>query len=165
MINGASGGVGSYAVLMAKYYGAEVTAVCSEKNTEFVKSLGADHCIDYNTSDFCASNQRYKWVIDVTGNRKPKELKSILAANGKAAIVGFTSAKLLFRFMFAFSKKIKMVNQIANPEIFTELTNILASGKVEMPITGRYQLENVRDGIKQIGTRRTRGKMIVEIES
>ena len=165
LVNGGSGGVGSYAVLMAKYYGAEVTAVCSAKNSEFVKSLGADHVIDYNTTDFCATQKKYKWIIEVTGNRTPKEIKPILEPGGKCAVIGFTTAKHLMRYMFSFSKKIKMVNQIASPENLAELSKILASGKVVMPITDRFELKDVGEGIKKISTRRTTGKMLVNIDN
>jgi NADPH:quinone reductase-like Zn-dependent oxidoreductase len=141
LINGGSGGVGSYAVMMAKYYGAEVTAVCSEKNFEFVKGLGADHLIDYN-----------------------KEVKAILEEGGKCAVIGFNSAKHLIRYMFSFSKKIKMVNKIASPEVLSELATILASGKVVMPITDRFNLSEITEGLKKMSTRRTCGKMLVIID-
>jgi NADPH:quinone reductase-like Zn-dependent oxidoreductase len=164
LINGGSGGVGSYAVMMAKYYGAEVTAVCSEKNFEFVKGLGADHLIDYNKTDFCTEGKKYKWILEVTGNRKPKELKAILEEGGKCAVIGFNSAKHLIRYMFSFSKKIKMVNEIASPEVLSELATILASGKVVMPITDRFNLSEITEGLKKMSTRRTCGKMLVIID-
>ncbi|MFT4599868.1 MAG: NADPH:quinone reductase-like Zn-dependent oxidoreductase [Arenicella sp.] len=165
LINGASGGVGSYAVLMAKYYGAEVTAVCSAKNFEFVKGLGADHHIDYKTEDFCAQGKKYDSLIEVTGNRRPKEVKSILNDGGKCAVIGFTSAKHIMRYMFSFSKKIKMVNEISSPENLKELATILESGKINMPITSRYKLSEIREGIEHLSTRRATGKVIVDIAS
>lgn len=165
LINGASGGVGSYAVLIAKYYGAEVTAVCSQKNFEHVKELGADQLIDYNTEDFCTQSKKYDAIIEVAGNRTPKEIKPLLNEGGKCAVIGFTSAKHILKYMFSFSRKIKMVNQIASQDNLKELATILASGKAEMPITARYKLADIKDGIKALSSRRTVGKMIVEIES
>lgn len=165
LINGASGGVGSYAVLIAKYYGAEVTAVCSQKNFEHVKELGADQFIDYNTEDFCAQSKKYDAIIEVAGNRTPKEIKPLLNEGGKCAVIGFTSAKHLIRYMLSFSKKIKLVNQIASQDNLKELATILASGKAEMPITASYKLADIKDGIKALSSRRTVGKMIVEIEN
>ncbi|OIQ28703.1 MAG: hypothetical protein BM555_05745 [Crocinitomix sp. MedPE-SWsnd] len=165
LVNGGSGGVGSYAVLIAKYYGAEVTAVCSERNIEFVKGLGADHVINYQTEDFCAQGIQYDAIIEVAGNRKPKEVKPILRGEGKCAVIGFTSAKHLMRYMFSFSKKIKMVNEIAGQENLKELATILASGKAEMPIMATCKLDGIAEGIKQLSTKRTRGKMLVEIKS
>lgn len=164
LINGASGGVGSYAVLMAKYLGAEVTAVCSKKNFEFVKGLGADHLINYQTEDFCTQEIIYDNIIEVAGNRTPKEIKRILANHGKCAVIGFTTAKHIIRYMLSFSKKIKMVNEISEPKILEQLAEMLASEKVNMPITGRFKLDQIKDGIKQLSTKRTVGKMIVEID-
>ncbi len=165
LINGASGGVGSYAVLIAKYYGAEVTAVCSQKNFEHVKEIGADQLIDYNTEDFCTQSKKYDAIIEVAGNRTPKEIKPLLNEGGKCAVIGFTSAKHILKYMFSFSRKIKMVNQIASQDNLKELATILASGKAEMPITARYKLADIKDGIKALSSRRTVGKMIVEIEN
>ena len=164
LINGASGGVGSYAVLIAKFYGAEVSAVCSKKNFEFVRSLGADHLIDYKTEDFCDQGKKYDIILEVAGNRRPKEIKPLLNETGKCAVIGFTSAKHLMRYMLSFSKKIKMVNEIASQQNLKELANILTSGKVKMPITGTFKLSEIAEGIKQISTKRTTGKLIVQID-
>jgi len=163
LVNGASGGVGSYAVAIAKYYGAEVTAVCSKKNFEHARSLGADHLIDYQTEDFCSQGIKYDAIIEVAGNRKPREIKPILKEGGKCAVIGFTSARHIMRYMFSFSKKIKMVNEIASQENLKEMANILESGQLVMPITGRYKLSEIGEGIKQIRSKRTVGKLIVEI--
>lgn len=164
LINGASGGVGSYAVLMAKYLGAEVTAVCSKKNFEFVKNLGADYLIDYESEDFCNQGIQYNWILEVAGNRTPKEIKKALTDSGKCAVIGFTSARHILRYMFSFSKKIKMVNEISEPIILNELAEMLKSGKVIMPISNRFKLSEIKDGIKLLGTKRTVGKMLVEID-
>ena len=163
LVNGASGGVGSYAVLIAKYYGAQVTAVCSGKNADFVQALGADHIINYETEEFCTQGKTYDAIIEVVGNRTPKEVKAILNPNGNCAVIGFTSARHIIRYMLSFSKKIKMVNEIAGQENLKELATILESGKSTMPITATYELETIAEGIKQLSTRRTRGKMLVKI--
>ena len=164
LINGASGGVGTYCVQIAKYYGAEVTAVCSSQNHELVKSLGADYLIDYNTEDFCKQDIQYDWVIEVVGNRTPKEIKKVLKPNAKCAVVGFHSAKNLMRHMFSFSKKFKMVSFDCTQEQLEELAKVLVDGKIEAPITERYKLKDVPNGIKKLSTKRSVGKMIVENE-
>lgn len=84
-------GVGTFAVQLAKSNGAEVTAVTSAQNIDFVRSLGADHVVDYTTTDFVRNGRRYDLILDAIGNRSVPDLKSALAGGGKAAVVGFTS--------------------------------------------------------------------------
>ncbi len=96
LINGGSGGVGSFAVQLAKAFGAEVTVVTSSDNVDMVRSLGADHVVDYTTTDFADSGDRYDLILDTVGNRSAPDLKRALAPAGKVAVTGFTSvAKLM----------------------------------------------------------------------
>jgi NADPH:quinone reductase-like Zn-dependent oxidoreductase len=96
LINGASGGVGTFAVQIAKAYGAEVTGVTSTRNLDLVRSLGADHVLDYTATDVVGSGRRYDRILDTVGNRSVPDLRRVLAEGGKAAVTGFTSvAKLL----------------------------------------------------------------------
>jgi NADPH:quinone reductase-like Zn-dependent oxidoreductase len=91
LINGGSGGVGSFAVQLAKAFGAEVTVVTSSDNVDMVRSLGADHVVDYTTTDFAESGDRYDLILDTVGNRSAPDLKRVLAPGGKVAVTGFTS--------------------------------------------------------------------------
>src|SRR5918994_6529739 len=95
LINGATGGVGSFAVQLAKAYGAEGTAVTSTPNLDLVRSLGADHVLDYTTTDAFSDGRRYDRILDTVGNRSVAELRAALAEGGKAAVTGFTSVRRL----------------------------------------------------------------------
>ena len=97
LINGASGGVGTYAVQLAKYFGADVTGVCSTKNIELVKSLGADHVVDYTTDDFTENNKEYDLILDSMGNRKISHYKRCLKPLGTYVVIGAPMAGLELR--------------------------------------------------------------------
>ena len=96
LINGASGGIGTFAVQIAKSYGSEVTGVTSTRNLDLVGSLGADHVLDYTTTDLFRSGRRYDLILDTIGNLSVRDLRRSLTEGGKAAVAGFTSvAKLM----------------------------------------------------------------------
>jgi NADPH:quinone reductase-like Zn-dependent oxidoreductase len=109
LINGASGGVGTFAVQIAKSYGAEVTAVTSTRNIDLVGSLGADHVVDYTTTDVVDSGRRYDRILDTVGNRSVADLRGGLAEGGKAAVTGFTSLAKLIGVSLRGGKDIAMV--------------------------------------------------------
>ena len=99
LINGASGGVGTFAVQIAKSFGTEVTGVCSTRNLDMVRSIGADHVIDYTQEDFTQNGQRYDLIFDAVGNRSVSDLRRALSPNGICAVAGFTSLSRLFQVM------------------------------------------------------------------
>ena len=100
LINGASGGVGTFAVQIAKSFGTEVTGVCSTRNLDMVRSIGADHVIDYTQEDFTKNGQRYDLIFDAVGNRSVSDYKRALSPNGICAVAGFTTLSRLFQVMF-----------------------------------------------------------------
>jgi NADPH:quinone reductase-like Zn-dependent oxidoreductase len=97
LINGASGGVGTFAVQIAKSFGAQVTGVCSTRNLDMVRSIGADQVIDYTQEDFTQNGQHYDLILDNVGNRSVSDLKHALNPQGVCVIVGFSSLSLLFQ--------------------------------------------------------------------
>src|SRR6266571_3954066 len=99
LIYGASSGIGTFAVQIAKYFGAEVTGVCSTRNLDMVRSIGADHVIDYTQEDFIKNRQRYDLIFDAVGNRSISDYKRALSPTGICAIAGFTSLSRLFQLM------------------------------------------------------------------
>lgn len=163
LINGASGGVGSYCVLFCKALGAKVTAVSSAKNHDYLTQLGADEVIDYQTTDFCRQNIKYDWILEVAGNRTPREVKKVLKPNGKCAVIGFSSAGRLLRYLFHPSSKVKMVSIDCTTEGLEELATFLIEHDIQMPISKRFTLKDVPAGIKALSTKRTVGKMLVDL--
>jgi NADPH:quinone reductase-like Zn-dependent oxidoreductase len=96
LVNGASGGVGTFAVQIAKAFGAKVTAVCSGRNLDLVRSIGADHALDYTQTDFTRTSQQYDLIYDAIGNRSVRDLKRALKPNGIASVAGFTTLSRMF---------------------------------------------------------------------
>ena len=170
LINGASGGVGTYALQYAKSIGAEVTAVCSGRNFELVKSLGADHVIDYTKEDFTRVSQKFDLVYDAVGNRSPFAYARALKPGGRCVIAGFTTLGWMLRlaiftpFAARDGKKIGMMGTAQpNPEDLLLIANLLESGEVNAVIDRRYSLEESAEAIRYLETGRARGKVIVTV--
>lgn len=164
LVNGASGGVGTFAVQIAKSFGTEVTGVCSTRNLELVRSIGADHVIDYTQEDFTNNGQQYDLIFDAVGNRSASDLKRALTPNGIASVAGFTSLRRLFHTMFFGGKKVGMMNTASpNKKDMNFLKDLIESGKV-MPVIDRtYQLSEVPDAIRYLEEGRARGKVIIKV--
>jgi NADPH:quinone reductase-like Zn-dependent oxidoreductase len=172
LINGASGGVGTFAVQIAKSFGTEVTGVCSTRNLEMVRSIGADHVIDYTQADFTKNGQRYDLIFDAVGNRSVSDYKRALNPNGICAVAGFTTLSRLFQVIFlgawvskTGSKKIGMM-QTAKPnqKDLAFLKELLEAGKVVPVIDRRYPLREVADAIRYLEAGHARGKVIITVE-
>lgn len=170
LINGASGGVGSFAVQIANYYGAEVTAICSTRNIEWVKALGADRCIDYTQESFTQDKEAYNVVLDVVGNLSIADLKRILKPKGRAALVGITTGGRLFRSILGgaihsvfSSKKIKPSATNSNRADLQVLREMVESGKLSPVIDQRFTFEDIPDALRYIGTKRAQGKVVIEL--
>jgi NADPH:quinone reductase-like Zn-dependent oxidoreductase len=176
LINGASGGVGTFAVQIAKSMGAEVTGVCSTRNVELVRSLGADHVIDYTRDDYSAGGQRYDVILDNVGNRSLSENRRVLAPEGRYVLIGGggpddghwigpfvkpIQAVLMSPFV---SQDMGMFLAKLSNEDMNRLAELMRSGAVTPVIDRRYRLEEAAEAIRYLEQGRARGKVVVTME-
>ena len=161
LVNGASGGVGHFAVQIAKSYGAEVTGVTSTRNIDLVRSLGADHVVDYTTSDFVRTGQRYDLILDTIGNRSVSDLRRALAEGGKAAVTGFTSMRNLLGVSLRGGKEIAQVEAHVTTKDLELLSELIEAGKVRPQIDRRYPFAEIPAAIAYLEHGHAKGKVVV----
>ena len=162
LINGASGGIGTFALQIAKSYGAEVTGVTSTRNIDLVRSLGADHVVDYTTTDF-VRNGRYDLILDTVGNRSVGDLRRALAAGGKAAVVGFTSVGKLMGVSLRGGKDVAMVSAHVATKDLELLMELIEAGKVRPEIDRRYPFAEIPAAIAYLEQGCARGKVVAGV--
>jgi NADPH:quinone reductase-like Zn-dependent oxidoreductase len=173
LINGASGGVGTYAVQIAKAFGAEVTGVCSTRNVEMVKSLGADQVFDYKKSDYTKSGQKFDLIVDMVGNHGLLANRKALAPDGKLVIVGGPSGDWLGP--LAGPIKASMLSPFIDQEIellmaqmrgddLAVLAELMRQGKLKSVIDQRFELARVADAVSYSESGRARGKIIITMD-
>jgi NADPH:quinone reductase-like Zn-dependent oxidoreductase len=171
LVNGAAGGVGSFAVQIAKSYGTEVTGVCSTRNLELVRSMGADHVIDYTREDFTNNGKQYDLIYDAIGNRSVSDYKRALKPQGICVIAGFTGLLRLFEHMILgpmMSKeggqKVGMmgVAKVTKAD-FLVIKELLETGKVVPVIDRCYPLSETAEAIRYLETMHARGKVIITV--
>lgn len=166
LINGASGGVGTFTVQMAKAFGAEVTGVCSTRNLELVRKLGADHVIDYTQTDFTKTGQRYDLIFDAVGNQSVAAYRRALAPQGIGVVAGFTTLARMFPIMLFGSwgqQKISAFLAQPNQSDLLVIKELLETGKVAPVIDRCYPLAETAAAIRYLETARARGKVIITI--
>ena len=177
LINGASGGVGTFAVQLAKSFGAEVTGVCSTRNIELVQSLGADHVIDYTKEDFTKGEQKYDVILDNVANHSLSECRRILTPNGIYVMIGgggvkeqgFVGAlgKALNAAVYSRFVKQKMGMMMADPssQDLTLLGDMVQSGKLKTVIDRTYKsLSEIPDAIQYLEEGHARGKLVIKVD-
>jgi NADPH:quinone reductase-like Zn-dependent oxidoreductase len=170
LINGASGGVGTYAVQIAKAFGAEVTGVTSTKNVELVRSIGADHVVDYTREDFTTAERRYDLILDNVGNhsmartRRALEPTGTLISNGGGHAGGKLGRTIRTMLVSMF------VRQQASPTIKTQnhddlvaLKELVEAGRITPVIDGTYSLSETRTAIERVATGRARGTIVIDV--
>jgi NADPH:quinone reductase-like Zn-dependent oxidoreductase len=173
LILGASGGVGTFAVQVAKASGAEVTGVCSTSKMDLVRSLGADHVIDYTRDDPLGGEPRYDVILDIAGNRKLSALRRVLRERGTLVIVGGETggrwlggfdrslrAELLSRFA---KQTLAMLTSRETAENLVALRNLVEEGKVTPAIDRTYPLDQTAIAIRAVKDGQVRGKVVIEV--
>jgi NADPH:quinone reductase-like Zn-dependent oxidoreductase len=161
LVNGASGGVGHFAVQIAKSYGAEVTGVTSTRNIDLVRSLGADHVVDYTSSDFARTGRRYDLILDTIGNRSVSDLRRALVEGGKAAVTGFTSMGNLMGVSLRGGKDVAQVQAHVTAEDLELLSGLIEAGKVRPQIDRRFTFAEIPAAIAYLEQGHARGKVVV----
>jgi len=169
LINGASGGVGTCAVQIAKSFGAEVTGVCSSRNVDMVRSIGADHVIDYTQDNFTQNGQHYDLIIDNVANHSISDYRRALSPNGNCVTVGFSPA-LTFQVMLLGplisrigSKKIGIMLANPNRKDLLFIKGLLEAGTVVPVIDRRYPLSEVAEAIRYLEEGHARGKVVIDV--
>lgn len=171
LINGAAGGVGTFAVQIAKALGAEVTAVCSSRNVDMVRSLGADHVIDYTNEDFTDGGARFDVMLDSVGNRSAKECLSVLEPDARFVLISGPKdnpwidpmmhiAKVALRFLRA-DPSFHQFTASPNHDDLTFLGELLADGRLVPQVDRVVGLEGVAHGLAEIGTGHAPAKIVV----
>ncbi len=177
LVNGASGGVGTFAVQIAKALGAEVTGVCSTHNVDLVRSIGADYVIDYTKEDFTKTDQRYDLIFDLVGNHSFSERRRVLNPNGICVMAGVGGSgwhdgmamrlagelNAYVRSRFVSEKFITYIAQF-NQQDMMVLADLTQSGKVTPVIDKTYKLNEVGDALRYLETGHARGKVVISLE-
>ena len=168
LMNGAGGGVGTFAMQIAKSFGAEVTGVDSPAKLDMMRSIGADHVIDYTQEDFTRSGQRYDLILDVVAHRSILDYRRALGPNGTYVMIGGSTAALL---QAAFlgplismtgSKKLGILAHEPNKDL-AFLKELFEAGKVVPVIDGRYTLSEVPEALRYFGQGRAKGKVVITV--
>jgi NADPH:quinone reductase-like Zn-dependent oxidoreductase len=173
LINGASGGVGTYAIQIAKVLGADVTAVCSTQKVELARSLGADRVIDYTREDFTETGQQHDLIIDIAGSRSFSKLRRILTPQATVVVVG---ARMKYSLLgplkhmigtvveaIGRSQEAKLFMADVNTSDLTYMGELIASGKLRSVIDRRYPLSEAIEALRYLGQGHARGKIVLSV--
>ena len=177
LINGASGGVGTFAVQIAKSFGTEVTGVCSTRNVDLVRTIGADHVIDYTKEDFTKGNQRYDLIFDLVGNHSFSERRRILNPNGICVMAGIGGAgwhdgmgirlagelNAYVRSRFVSEKFLTYIAQL-NQKDLAILRDLMQSGRLTPVIDRTYKMNETRDALRYLEQGHARGKVVISLD-
>ncbi|MBT8079280.1 MAG: NAD(P)-dependent alcohol dehydrogenase [Gammaproteobacteria bacterium] len=173
LINGASGGVGTYAVQIAKALGADVHGVCSTRNVDMVRALGADHVFDYKNENYTESDNEYDLIVDMVGNHSLTANRRVLKPQGRMVLVGGPKgdwlaplipplkAMMLSPFV---DQEIGMMLAVLTADDLDYLASLMADGRLTSRIDKRYPLQETAEALRYLETRRARGKVIIAMD-
>lgn len=170
LINGASGGVGTFAVQIAKSFGAEVTAVCSTRNLDMARSIGADHVIDYTKEDFTQNGQSYDLILASNGYHPLLDYKRALSPSGIYVMAGGSMAQMFQAILLGpwismiGNKKMGNVTAKPNQKDLVFMSELLEAGKVVPVIDRRYPLSEVTEALRYLEEGHARGKVVITVE-
>lgn len=173
LINGAGGGVGNYAVQIAKALGAEVTAVCGTHNVEIVRSLGADHVVDYTITDFVTEGRRYDAILDNVGNRSLRDCRRVLNDDGVLVVVSGPkknrllgpigrSVRAMLRFAIGRRRAVTFTASETAEEL-AALSRMVEQGELRTVIDRTYPLADTADAIRYLAEGHARGKVVIDV--
>lgn len=166
LINGASGGIGTFAVQIAKSYGTEVTGVCSTRNVDLVRSIGADHVIDYTQQDFTQNGHRYDLIFDIAANRSVSDNLRGLSPTGIYVACAFNPSSLFLGPMMSrkAGKKVRQLSHKPNADDLVFMKELLESGKVVPVIDRCYPLRDVPDAVRYLEKGQHHGKVVITMD-
>jgi len=166
LINGASGGVGTFAVQIAKSFGAEVTGVCSTRNLDMVSSIGADHVIDYTQEDFTQDEQCYDLILDIVANRSILDYTRALRSKGSYVAVAFKASAMFLGPLISMTtgKKVRQLSHKPKVEDLIFMKELIEAGKVVPVIDRRYPLSEVAEAVRYFGEGNPSGKVVITVE-
>jgi NADPH:quinone reductase-like Zn-dependent oxidoreductase len=166
LINGASGGIGTFAVQIAKSFGAEVTGVCSTKNLDMVRSIGADHLVDYTQEDFTQNEQRYDLILDSVANRSISDYTRALSPKGSYVAVAFNPSALFLGPLISMtgSKKASQLSHKPDVKDLVYMKELIEAGKVVPVIDRRYPLSEVAEAFRYFEEGHPSGKVVITVE-
>ncbi|WP_261300540.1 NAD(P)-dependent alcohol dehydrogenase [Paenibacillus andongensis] len=170
LICGAGGGVGTFSIQLAKYYGTEVTAVCGEKNVKVIQSLGADDVINYKENDFTKCGKQYDLILAINGSRSLFAYKRLLAPKGVCVIVGGSLSQVIKSLLFGAllsigSKKMRSLAAKPNTKDLEFIIKLVANGKVQPVIDRHYLLHETAEAVQYLSGGHALGKVIIEVAS
>jgi NADPH:quinone reductase-like Zn-dependent oxidoreductase len=166
LVNGASGGIGTYGVQIAKAMGADVTGVCSSRNVDMVRSLGVDRVIDYTREDFTTSAERYDLILDMVCNHTWGSIRRVLTDNGRYVLCGGPPSRgipLMLRAPFI-RGKLRTYIARGSVDALEAIRDLMESGAVRSVIDRRYGLDEVPDALRYVAAGHTQGKVVIEIQ-
>jgi NADPH:quinone reductase-like Zn-dependent oxidoreductase len=175
LINGASGGVGTFAVQIAKSFGDEVTGVCSTRNVQLVRSIGADHVIDYTKQDYTKGTERYDLIFDTVGSHSLSDERHVLTPHGTVVVVGAPSndpwigslggfVKGYFVSPFVSQRIVSFLADVNKTDDLNTLRDLMRSGKVKPVIDRQYGLSEAPAAIRYLEMGHARGKLVISLE-